>query len=243
MRSIPAGAGETHHGIASRLDGRVDPRGCGGDAWVISPSAAARGRSPRVRGRRLKNGETGVMYRSIPAGAGETPARPYPRRHATVDPRGCGGDNRATRRSPTPSGRSPRVRGRHHALIMRRLAHGSIPAGAGETPRRGCNRASTGVDPRGCGGDTRFAPTIRVPVGRSPRVRGRPGPHRGDPPPLRSIPAGAGETCCAPLTSMTIRVDPRGCGGDSKRQYARKFASGRSPRVRGRRNQALIAQK
>ena len=53
-RSIPAGAGEPSIAQAKRRSGWVDPRGCGGAAYRRRMDEVARGRSPRVRGSRMR---------------------------------------------------------------------------------------------------------------------------------------------------------------------------------------------
>ena len=50
LRSIPACAGEPHHGVVSLNLFRVYPRVCGGTAVAISAFASVTGLSPRVRG-------------------------------------------------------------------------------------------------------------------------------------------------------------------------------------------------
>ena len=53
-------------------DVEVDPRGCGGDGVVDVEFGFFEGRSPRVRGRHLLCLYEYFIFRSIPAGAGET---------------------------------------------------------------------------------------------------------------------------------------------------------------------------
>ena len=50
----------------------VDPRARGGDGFVSGVELAARGRSPRTRGRHPETGEVSEIPGSIPAHAGET---------------------------------------------------------------------------------------------------------------------------------------------------------------------------
>ncbi len=49
--SIPAGAGETNVWRNPNLVQKVDPRGCGGDVYILILFPGEAGRSPRVRGR------------------------------------------------------------------------------------------------------------------------------------------------------------------------------------------------
>ena len=151
--SIPAGAGETGRAARHEEHPWVDPRGCGGDETWANDSRLKWGRSPRVRGRRGAGHVHRNAGRSIPAGAGETESWTHPVSRSRVDPRGCGGDNHQGINSDHRAGRSPRVRGR--LWVRREIVEvcGSIPAGAGETPRTPVSTHKIGVDPRGCGGD------------------------------------------------------------------------------------------
>ena len=152
-RSIPAGAGETPVVWYAPPASWVDPRGCGGDAYVEGVMDAMRGRSPRVRGRRVGEHAGVPVYRSIPAGAGETRYVAPENIGAKVDPRGCGGDKVRMLAETVSQGRSPRVRGRRRNAACVSILARSIPAGAGETPASVILLALAGVDPRGCGGD------------------------------------------------------------------------------------------
>ncbi len=213
----------------------VDPRGCGGDTHENGTTPLRHGRSPRVRGRRSKHGSATRCERSIPAGAGETITAVKSTSTCWVDPRGCGGDLPGALFQKGGGGRSPRVRGRPRAPAYRACRVGSIPAGAGETTSGAVDGLQLRVDPRGCGGDACIALMLETHPGRSPRVRGRHKPSRAYIDRWGSIPAGAGETARSTASTVIERVDPRGCGGDCRTTWRPVWASGRSPRVRGRR--------
>ena len=117
----------------------------------------------------------------------------------------------------------------------------SIPACAGETPRRATPRSRTRVYPRVCGGNTVFRPTRHDNGGLSPRVRGKHLDRRCRPLPRRSIPACAGET--GGVTHIVTRegVYPRVCGGNPGEPWLRAGGGGLSPRVRGKRQIAAGA--
>ena len=233
-RSIPAGAGETSTPQSSTQYFRVDPRGCGGDTGKNRSDAGGAGRSPRVRGRRRTHPRPNLGKGSIPAGAGETSSRNSAGITIRVDPRGCGGDLWHYDKSNVVRGRSPRVRGRPSVMAWMPERSGSIPAGAGETlPGPGRHRRGQ-VDPRGCGGDGGCCFPQHSRGGRSPRVRGRPMRNKSSCTCVGSIPAGAGETKCHVFKEALKKVDPRGCGGDSRFAALVALFAGRSPRVRGR---------
>ncbi len=111
-RSIPAWAGEASRIGALRARTRVDPRVGGGS--VIQPAAGAGwpGRSPRGRGKHHTAGDEGFGHGSIPAWAGEALARMFSAVSRRVDPRVGGGSARLQVSAATPTGRSPRGRGK-----------------------------------------------------------------------------------------------------------------------------------
>ena len=111
------------------------------------------GGSPRVRGRRLKEGKLILGIGWIPAGAGETSTDRDNYRARWVDPRGCGGDDSAAPIVRLSVGGSPRVRGRLSSPMVQEALLRWIPAGAGETSVARQCRPYPRVDPRGCGGD------------------------------------------------------------------------------------------
>ena len=176
----------------------------------------------------------GPPSRSIPACAGEAPARPGGSPGAKVYPRVCGGSRYAAAIAIAAGGLSPRVRGKLAAGITQHIHMRSIPACAGEA--RWCTRrpAWGQVYPRVCGGSPAAAYDTGSAGGLSPRVRGKPtitavgGESKG------SIPACAGEAerfrCC----SSDSRVYPRVCGGSSYKTPRQVPAIGLSPRVRGK---------
>ena len=138
--SIPARAGEP--GPPLRCGGRtkVYPRACGGTELTPDATPLAQGLSPRVRGNRFVQRLVDPQVRSIPARAGEPHPPARPRTSGRVYPRACGGTCRRPRRSDSPPGLSPRVRGNLLGAAERRRLRGSIPARAGEPlpvhPRR-----------------------------------------------------------------------------------------------------------
>ena len=170
--SIPADAGEPGQRRCAECASGVDPRGCGGAAGATGARRGGRGRSPRMRGSlspiALDRGRVG----SIPADAGEPGSFPLPGVLLRVDPRGCGGAERAISREIWKPGRSPRMRGSPDGLGVAGAAAGSIPADAGEPAAWTRHSTRSRVDPRGCGGAPVAAAACRAVEGRSPRMRG-----------------------------------------------------------------------
>ena len=74
---------------------------------------------------------------------------------------------------PPMMGLSPRVRGKPLSAWRNDTKSGSIPACAGEAPRRSRRPAPAWVYPRVCGGSVPPGPAAPVLPGLSPRVRGK----------------------------------------------------------------------
>ena len=170
---------------------------------------------------------------SIPACAGEPPARQPSDRSSWVYPRVCGGTDIQTTGSHRGGGLSPRVRGNHVSNERRHHNVGSIPACAGEPVGLYVQTAQVGVYPRVCGGTRGLFSRAVCHQGLSPRVRGNPRSFQPRCLPPGSIPACAGE----PLATRPLRaggwVYPRVCGGTYQQDFFQHCCTGLSPRVRG----------
>ena len=137
-----------------------------------------------------------------------------------------------------PDGRPPRVRGRRSCWRVHLTAPWKTPAGAGTTRPRRPPGGKESEDPRGCGDDSFPAGRHPSSNGRPPRVRGRHVRAAARTRLAWKTPAGAGTTSAPPPGSRAPTEDPRGCGDDDSASTARTSASGRPPRVRGRRDGA-----
>ena len=201
----------------------------------VSPPEPTIGLSPRVRGNRSGSAPLSVMTRSIPACAGEPSTSRGRTARSTVYPRVCGGTLRPRWSRRSVVGLSPRVRGNLAAKVVPPFCSGSIPACAGEPPKRCAMSTICRVYPRVCGG-TRPRGTERDShYGLSPRVRGNQGIYnaessgwnvglsprvRGNPPKVDSF------------AYDIAAVYPRVCGGTAGGRWQDKNR-GLSPRVRG----------
>ena len=132
--SIPASAGEPTAASMSSLMLGVYPRECGGTRGRRATCPPPRGLSPRVRGNPPSPAPIRAAARSIPASAGEPPARRRSRRRGGVYPRECGGTTVIWDDCQSVVGLSPRVRGNRRHGGPDVDVHGSIPASAGEPP-------------------------------------------------------------------------------------------------------------
>ena len=231
--SIPAGAGEpaSNRHCASRK--RVYPRRCGGTMARARELMDEGGLSPRVRGNPGRDERRAAGQGSIPAGAGE-PRSPRGGGPASgVYPRRCGGTRYAGRRWSHVRGLSPQVRGNRRRPAGGDAQGRSIPAGAGEPPRRRRRARPRGVYPRRCGGTALQEAGALGVGGLSPQVRGNREAELRREPRLGSIPAGAGEPAPTARGSPPGAVYPRRCGGTSPARLDHLGRGGLSPQVRG----------
>ena len=138
-------------------------------------------------------------------------------------------------------GLSPRVRGNQakerHVINRSR----SIPACAGEPASHNLRTTTSRVYPRVCGGTKGVVVGPPNLSGLSPRVRGNPVLKRLVPDGGRSIPACAGEPTDGVIQSISYMVYPRVCGGTNCDGRHFTILPGLSPRVRGNRDDELLA--
>ena len=231
--SIPACAGEPMRWAAPTSPAGVYPRVCGGTGNEVAPQEAGHGLSPRVRGNLHQAAHPGLLQGSIPACAGEPTSPTCPPASARVYPRVCGGTASSGTQPADKRGLSPRVRGNPRASGRRRRRMGSIPACAGEPPRRRKRQITVRVYPRVCGGTASAFLRRRRSSGLSPRVRGNRAGHPVAGARRGSIPACAGEPGKRVTLFALIEVYPRVCGGTVQWPGAPSKSDGLSPRVRG----------
>ena len=151
--SIPVGAGETPSKTSSCMRNWVYPRGCGGNMARDFGTVLGNGLSPWVRGKLGLLTVLCLCGGSIPVGAGETDNNLASLDVSGVYPRGCGGNPVRSYAFSDDEGLSPWVRGKRISCVPRAQDRGSIPVGAGETPRRCASGIDPRVYPRGCGGN------------------------------------------------------------------------------------------
>ncbi len=150
-RDHPAGAGSTTSRRSSSPRARDHPRGCGEHHENARPAGGGQGPSPRVRGARSRCRGGRSRGGTIPAGAGSTGGRSPGPRSSRDHSRGCGEHFLDTINEYGTQGPSLRVRGARHRQGAPVAAEGTIPAGAGSTPRLGFSSPAGWDHPRGCG--------------------------------------------------------------------------------------------
>ena len=171
---------------------------------------------------------------SIPAWAGETAAQTEPPAGARVYPRVGGGNHRNGVTIVTPTGLSPRGRGKPASFAALAGELGSIPAWAGETGQAILRGVPAKVYPRVGGGNMRPSSVMRSGWGLSPRGRGKRLGIVSANTIGRSIPAWAGETLRLRKGCQARGVYPRVGGGNVTAISNAIANSGLSPRGRGK---------
>ena len=131
---------------------------------------------------------------NIPAYAGKTfPLYPHCRLQAE-HPRVCGENSVEHIRAAKQCGTSPRMRGKLGFAFVLHFFHRNIPAYAGKTLSAAAIFGASKEHPRVCGENLNGTLSTLSLNGTSPRMRGKPGPLRGNPLTRRNIPAYAGKT-------------------------------------------------
>ena len=238
-RIIPARAGQTRRGVRVSSTSPDHPRACGANSCSLSRLSSTSGSSPRVRGKLRSRYRHAICYRIIPARAGQTLAGSEGGTTASDHPRACGANAIVIRRSDTPPGSSPRVRGKPGGLEAVDVRPRIIPARAGQTSHQQRRLVERPDHPRACGANVVGSKTVVKFVGSSPRVRGKlRGDHFGflaD----RIIPARAGQTHPAGRKRAQVPDHPRACGANRLISVAAVCLAGSSPRVRGKRGRSI----
>ena len=133
-----------------------------------------------------------------------------------------------------PDGSSPRMRGKHLDWNRSDLAFRIIPAHAGQTWNHPTWSCTSSDHPRACGANS-WSVTVRVNMcGSSPRMRGKLEVNHGLNSATRIIPAHAGQTSNVFHASRLQPDHPRACGANGIGLCRSSYASGSSPRMRGK---------
>ena len=150
--SIPAHAGEPRNRPKPPIRAKVYPRPRGGTANAQGGTDMKRGLSPPTRGNRFCGNPVLYQARSIPAHAGEPRAEITGWANSEVYPRPRGGTPCGDNGLGEQRGLSPPTRGNRARLWRNPHRRRSIPAHAGEPPRKVWRRLCVEVYPRPRGG-------------------------------------------------------------------------------------------
>ena len=133
FRFIPACAGNSWPAMQTPTERPVHPRVCGEQSWKRSRSAAGRGSSPRVRGTAFCASVNFMIFRFIPACAGNRRRFERRQRISPVHPRVCGEQANHPGQLGQVYGSSPRVRGTDPTQRQHKRSNRFIPACAGNS--------------------------------------------------------------------------------------------------------------
>ena len=150
-------------------------------------------------------------------------------------PRACGANVSGLMETWCRVGSSPRVRGKQIYKLGVFTCSRIIPARAGQTSSRDPPPGFRPEHPRACGANGVAPNTDHMPIGSSPRVRGK---HRASgetAAQVRIIPARAGQTTRPTQARQPAPDHPRACGANSFFLSSHVLGFGSSPRVRGKR--------
>ena len=198
-RITPAYAGKSTHQPPSGRGTRGHPHVCGEKCGYRLPFRSIVGSPPTVRGKvhflKVRLNERGIT----PAYAGKSHWESLRRSPPEDHPRVCGEKTMRFIIASTVSGSPPRMRGKGGPNRVPQPRLGITPAYAGKRGRKEIAPMSNRDHPRVCGEKLFQSPLLRLPLGSSPRVRGK-----GTRPPfLRNgagiTPACAGKSSCLPL--------------------------------------------
>ncbi len=171
-RFIPAHAGNRRNAGPRRRNVSVHPRACGEQQTLGQRCGPSDGSSPRMRGTVVRNLESVLSERFIPAHAGNRLMSNIEFSKSSVHPRACGEQRTKIAIVKDENGSSPRMRGTEALGKARPSAVRFIPAHAGNSlSGMICNFCGR-VHPRACGEQN---PPFHNPpstIGSSPRMRG-----------------------------------------------------------------------
>ena len=233
-RIIPARAGQTRRCALGRSPSTDHPRACGANQQGSREPRRFDGSSPRVRGKLAREGGQCGERRIIPARAGQTLPLCSHSSRPPDHPRACGANVIHSCGCTPVAGSSPRVRGKPGADGQGRGRPRIIPARAGQTYAASLAVSLRSDHPRACGANAVWRSIFMGKFGSSPRVRGKLRCLHYRCPPVRIIPARAGQTV-ADVAKLYVSPDhPRACGANHSDIVNTGFEYGSSPRVRGK---------
>ena len=146
------------------------------------------------------------------------------------------------RRVESPTGSSPRGRGKHAGPGPCEACRRLIPARAGKTRRVARRRRAPAAHPRAGGENFGVPCRFRAIADSSPRGRGKRGWRRKGQHVRRLIPARAGKTSATDDATSADSAHPR-AGGENMIDLAKpQLTAGSSPRGRGKRPHVLRRQ-
>ena len=173
--------------------------------------------------------------RNIPAYAGKTLRVTKLTYTHEEHPRVCGENDVTITDRKCAVGTSPRMRGKLSSPWPMVWTSRNIPAYAGKTPPRWFPPGCLPEHPRVCGENPPLSPPRRATAGTSPRMRGKRFPTHRQQRKEGNIPAYAGKTNPGHSLWHYGEEHPRVCGENVSSSASVVYATGTSPRMRGKR--------
>ena len=170
-----------------------------------------------MRGKLRQQLHVPELFRIIPAHAGQT---------VSIVPRSF---------ASRFAGSSPRMRGKLLHAGLQLAQHRIIPAHAGQTDLPILPPLPNADHPRACGANYANHFVSCTISGSSPRMRGKLGEDRLPVRLVRIIPAHAGQTSAASMSTNSSADHPRACGANQRKSLGLGRQRGSSPRMRGKR--------
>ena len=234
-RNIPAHAGKTpgSHPRQGRIQEHPRARGENYRRWCGLRGHG--GTSPRTRGKRGHAVKYGHCDRNIPAHAGKTAPMHGWCIGNPEHPRARGENSNPNILRATPTGTSPRTRGKPLGAVVLGFDGRNIPAHAGKTRLPGGNLVHREEHPRARGENSHQQFLLLMTPGTSPRTRGKRQTVRFVVGLLRNIPAHAGKTFAYDQKGVAETEHPRARGENYCLNHHHPSLSGTSPRTRGKR--------
>ena len=172
-RLIPAHAGKTASGAATRRHGWAHPHSRGENHSFREGNTRTQGSSPLTRGKHVQFCASIVSLRLIPAHAGKTCQSRLRRVGSTAHPCSRGENACGEAVTAVSVGSSPLTRGKPASPRSSRKKNGLIPTHAGKTPRRGQGHLQGAAHPRSREENMRTSIFMCSAGGSSPLTRGK----------------------------------------------------------------------
>ena len=233
-RLIPAHAGKTSCGLASRDECGAHPRSRGENARSLVELLRVMGSSPLTRGKHVIRKCVNIWHGLIPAHAGKTFQAELEMIQDRAHPRSRGENRALADVTPPCGGSSPLTRGKHLGATKTQLRKGLIPAHAGKTARHPDRAHLVRAHPRSRGENRSASPKIFNAAGSSPLTRGKRARVRTGVFIPGLIPAHAGKTQATPEHTPRGRAHPRSRGENISTVTGGIQSAGSSPLTRGK---------
>ena len=172
-RLIPAHAGKTASGAATRRHGWAHPHSRGENHSFREGNTRTQGSSPLTRGKLGPVLQEGLLERLIPAHAGKTGPTCLESWLPKAHPRSRGENSISRRSRARMRGSSPLTRGKHVQFCASIVSLRLIPAHAGKTCQSRLRRVGSTAHPCSRGENACGEAVTAVSVGSSPLTRGK----------------------------------------------------------------------